>query len=393
MSGDTIDLEAEAAALDGYFSDTPLEPKPKYPPLRESFENAILVTNIPKIGKAKLAKLTNVITKLLSKIAPLAADADADFTGLHIPYSADNDTTYGFCFAAYDNEEDAKKAVIAFDGYSFDKRHILGVMPYSKLSSLLTMDETEFTEPKPSPFVEKPSTVEWLEDPNQRDCYVVRHGRETCVYWSDGKNDPIVDYDGSREKQAGVAWCEYYCHWSPKGSYLATLVPSKGVILWSGSKYEKTGRFRAEGVEYILFSPNENYLLTSNNRRNDPNAVQIFNIQTGQCLRTFELYPKNFKHDNGNVPPPPFLWSHDDKYIARMQTDLISIWEAPSMTLLEKKSLSAEGVLEFQWSPKANILSYWVRSRESLLYICNTFLTASLQCRLRKLRTLLPTLI
>ena len=27
------DLEAEAASLDGYFSDAPLDPKPNYPPL------------------------------------------------------------------------------------------------------------------------------------------------------------------------------------------------------------------------------------------------------------------------------------------------------------------------------------------------------------------------
>lgn len=39
---------------------------------------------------------------------------------------------------------------------------------------------------------------------------------------------------------------------------------------------------------------------------------------------------------------PVFKWSHDDKYIARMTPGpkgAISIYELPSMNLLEKKSI------------------------------------------------------
>ena len=43
-------LEEESAALDGYFSDTPLEPKPQYPNLRETFETAVVITNLPKVS-------------------------------------------------------------------------------------------------------------------------------------------------------------------------------------------------------------------------------------------------------------------------------------------------------------------------------------------------------
>ena len=42
-------LEEESAALDGYFSDTPLAPKPNYPTLRETFETAVIITNLPKV--------------------------------------------------------------------------------------------------------------------------------------------------------------------------------------------------------------------------------------------------------------------------------------------------------------------------------------------------------
>jgi len=309
------------------------------------------------VPEAKLEKLGKVVSKLLNRIGTLAANADTGFSGMFMPFSKENGKTCGFCFVEYETTEEAKKAVDVLQGYKFDKNHFLSVMPYTR--ALKLKDVAEFTLPEPAPFVEKPNATAWLEDPNQRDEFVVRHGRETIIMWSDGKNDPVVDYDGSREKEAGVAWCEYYCHWSPKGSNLATLVPSKGVILWSGKNYEKTGRFPAPGVDSVLFSPQENYLLTSNNRRDDQNAIKIFSIQTGELLRTFPLYPANFDSKDGNIPPPPFHWSHDDAYLARMGKDLISIFETPSMKLLHRRSLSADGIHEFQWSPKANVLAYW----------------------------------
>lgn len=370
MSTHIDDLEAEAAELDGYFSDSPLEPTPNYPPLRDTFESAVIITNLPQVNDAKLEKLSKVIMKLVSRIGTLAANPDTGFTGLHMPFA--NDATLGFCIVEYETEEEAKNAVNVLQGYKFDKNHALTVIPYTRALRLKHVKESEFTEPEPAPFVEKPNATSWLADPNQRDQFVLRHGRETAVMWSDGKNDPMVDYDGSREKEAGVAWCEYYCHWSPKGSCLATLVPSKGVILWSGDKYEKTGRFPAPGVEFVIFSPQENYLLTNNNRRDDPQAIKVFSIPTGKLMRAFPLYPTNFDSKEGTIPPPPFQWSHDDAYLARMGADLVSIFETPSMKLLDRRSLSADGIHEFQWSPKANVLAYWV---SNLLLLCCYFVT------------------
>jgi translation initiation factor 3 subunit B len=179
------------------------------------------------------------------------------------------------------------------------------------------------------------------------------------VHWFDGKSDPVIDYDGSREKEAGVSWCEFYCHWSPKGSYLATLVPARGVILWSGSGYEKVARFVAPDVKTVLFSPQENYLITNNMRPDDETAVKVYHIQSGKLMRAFPVYPDNFPQSE-DIPPPPFQWSHDDNYLARMGKNLISIYATPSMRLLDKKSLLTDGINEFQWSPKANILACWV---------------------------------
>ena len=93
-------------------------------------------------------------------------------------------------------------------------------------------------------------------------------------------------------------------------------------------------------------------MLTCNNKKDDPNAIKIFHITTGKLLRAFKMFPKGLEDAGKEAPPPPFQWSHDDKYIARMGKDLISIYETPSMKLLEQKSLLTNGILEFTWSPK-----------------------------------------
>lgn len=348
-------LADEAAELDGYFSDTPLDPQPEYPKLRDTFETAVIITNLPKVPEAKIEKLTKVVTKLVSRIGTLVSDEESGYTGLVMPFDPEKNSL-GFCFVEFETKEQAKNAVEVLQDYKFDKNHSLSVTLYARAQKLNALETQTFQEPEPEPFEEKPNAIEWLQDEDQRDSFVIRYGEETIVKWFDGKTVPAVDYDGSRAKEAGVQWCEYYCYWSPQGSYLATLVPSRGVMLWSGANYEKCGRFVAEGVKIVHFSPQENYLLTNNHDSRDPAAIKVYQIATGKLLRAFPLFPDGVSMDE---PPPPFEWSHDDKYLARKGDNLISIYETPSMKLLEKRSLAAEGVVQFQWSPEANILAYW----------------------------------
>jgi translation initiation factor 3 subunit B len=299
----------------------------------------------------------------VSKIGPLAATET--FPGIQLPINPDTGMTLGFAFVEYQSADAASQAVKSLTGYGLDKNHTLTAIPYLRAMDLANLEEGEFTQPEPAPFKEKPNTSLWLQDSSQRDQFVIRQGKETVVNWSDARNEPVVDYDGSREKEAGVAWCEYYVQWSPHGSYLATLVPSKGVILWGGDKYEKIGRFPAPGVDVVLFSPCEKYLLTSNNKRDDPDAVKIFSIQTGKLQRAFPLFPNGFipedltTQERTQIPPPAFQWSHDDKYLARMGKDIISIYDTATFKLLDSRSLTANGIQEFQFSPEANILSCW----------------------------------
>ena len=118
-------LAEEAAELDGYFSDTPLEPQPNYPPLDKSFDATIIITNLPKVPEAKLDKLTKVIVKIVSRIGNLAESPETDFNGVMMPFDSEKGSTLGFAFVEYETAEDANKAIVTLDGYKFDKNHSL----------------------------------------------------------------------------------------------------------------------------------------------------------------------------------------------------------------------------------------------------------------------------
>lgn len=68
------------------------------------------------------------------------------------------------------------------------------------------------------------------------------------------------------------------------------------------------------------------------------------------------------RHNAIDIEWPIFKWSHDDKYFARMTggaQGMISVYEAPSMGLLDKKSIKIEHLMNFSWSPKDYSIAYW----------------------------------
>ena len=85
----------------------------------------------------------------------------------------------------------------------------------------------------------------------------------------------------------------------------------------------------------------------------------MWDVRAGKKLRGFD---KEKGEGNGW---PAFKWSSDDKYLARKGIDMISIYETPSMNLLDKKSLKVPGVVECAWSPSNNLLAYWVPEKSN----------------------------
>lgn len=277
-----------------------------------------------------------------------------------------------FSLVQYETAEMATRAVLEGNNKKLDNMHTLLVNHYDDFDKYAKVSP-EYVAPKKSDYESKVNLNSWLLDEQGRDMFVVRSGVETQVF----HNDPFkkaadfgreLKYDGAREKAQDKHWTDLYVAWSPKGSYLLTF-HEPGCVVWGGENFEKLGRFPHAHVSMIDFSPNEKYLVTSNGidraaakpgaavssaASNEPECYQVFDVRSGKKLRGFD------KEKGEGHAWPAFKWSADDKYLARKGLDAISIYETPTMGLLEKKSLKVPGVQECAWSPSDNLLAYWV---------------------------------
>ncbi|XP_039216505.1 eukaryotic translation initiation factor 3 subunit B, partial [Crotalus tigris] len=303
----------------------------------DGIDSVIVVDNVPQVGPDRLEKLKNVIHKFFSKFGKITNEFYPEADG----------QTKGYIFLEYMSPTHALDAVKNTDGYKLDKQHTFRVNLFTDFDKYMTISD-EWEIPEKQPFKDLGNLRYWLEDPDCRDQYSVifESGDRTTIYWNDVK-DPVTIEERPR-------WTETYVRWSPKGTYLATF-HQRGIALWGGEKFKQIQRFSHQGVQLIDFSPCERYLVTFSplmDTQDDPQAIIIWDILTGQKKRGF--------HCESSAHWPIFKWSHDGKFFARMTSDTLSIYETPSMGLLDKKSLKITGISDFSWSPGGNIIAFWV---------------------------------
>jgi len=309
------------------------------PRATDGVDSVIVVDGVPSVGTDRLEKLKNVIRKAFSKFGKL--------TNEHYPLDAEGKTK-GYIFLEFGNATSAEQSVLSMNNYKLDRTHTFLVNLFSDFEKFEQISD-EWEEPEPRPVEDKGNLRDWLLDTDSCDQYSVIHdgGNKTSVYYNTLPEPTSVQ---SREK-----WTETYVVWSPLGTFLATL-HNKGIALWGGTDFQRMQRLSHTGVEFVDFSPQENYLVTFSPRAmqaDEPLAIIIWDTKTGEKKRSF--FAEN--------PPslPSFKWSHDDKYFARMSADgTLSVFETPSFGLLDKKSIKVPGMKDFSWSPKDNIIAYWV---------------------------------
>lgn len=251
-----------------------------------------------------------------------------------------------FVFVEFVNAQQAYQALKKINGFQLDKQHVFEAVSLAEFERFEKVSDV-YQPPNPEEYSERENLKSWLLNERCIDQYVVLHDMHTQIL-ANTKNEPEQVYHRQQ-------WTETYVSWSPLGTYLATF-HKPGIALWGGPQWSKIVRFQHQGVKLISWSPQEKYLVTWSNEvpedPNDPQSIIVWDVRSGQKLRGFAGGPVALW--------PIFKWSHDDKYVARLGEDTISIYAAPGMGLLDKKSIKVAGVKDFAWSPTSNLLAYWV---------------------------------
>uniref|UniRef100_UPI00358FACB8 eukaryotic translation initiation factor 3 subunit B-like n=1 Tax=Myxine glutinosa TaxID=7769 RepID=UPI00358FACB8 len=303
----------------------------------DGIDSVVVVDNVPQVGPDRLDKLRNVIRKIFSKFGEVVSEFFPDADG----------KTKGYIFLEFSSPNAALEAIKNADGYKLDKQHTFRVNLFSDFDKYMNVTE-EWEMPQKQAFKDLGNLRYWLEEPDCRDQYSVIFdaGDRTAIFLNDNVEPTLL------EERA--RWTETIVRWSPSGTYLATH-HQRGIALWGGERFVQMQRFSHPGVQLIDFSPCERYLVTFSpalDTRDDPQAIIVWDIRTGLKKRGF--------HCESSSHWPIFRWSINGKYFARMTTDTLSIYETPSMGLLEKKSIKIVGVRDFLWSPADNVIAYWV---------------------------------
>ncbi|CEI87545.1 hypothetical protein G6F70_008083 [Rhizopus microsporus] len=345
-------------------------------PIETDFDTIVVVDGAPIVDEAKEAKFISVISKLFTKEA-----GEIKENGVWMPMTPNDEgkkTSSGYLFIDFVSAESAHAAVKKLDGYKMTKTITLSVNKFTDVEKYSDMNE-EYVEPEIEPFTPKEHLKSYLMDPLARDQFVMYKGDDVSVFWNRKSDPPEHVYTRAN-------WTETYVQWSPKGSYLATF-HTQGIALWGGPSWNKIVRFVHPGVKLIDFSPNERYLVTWSNEPislaklpenqhpfseyDEGNQVIIWDVKTGNLLRTFPLVQTS--EEQKTVRWPMFKWSASEKYFARVVPgQQLSVYEAPSMGLVGKKSIKVPGIVDFEWSPakgdasdlkiyqKEEVLAFWI---------------------------------
>ncbi|XP_057341733.1 eukaryotic translation initiation factor 3 subunit B-like [Microplitis mediator] len=306
----------------------------------DGVESVIVVDGAPQVEPERLEKFNSLINKVFGKFGTIV--------NRFYPKN-DNGITKGYFFLEYNSPLNAAAAVKATNNYKIDKHHTFKVNLFTDFKKYEEIPK-DWEPPKPKPYSAAHDLHYYALEPDAYDQFGVLCGNGAAVsvqIWLNSAPDPTLIEERSR-------WTETYFKWSPLGTYLSTF-HKPGVALWGGPKFEQQARFGQSGVECIDYSPCERYLVTYTPRMDggpDQKRLVIWDILTGHEKRSF--FP------DGSSVWPIFRWSHDDKYLACMGEDILSVYETPSFGLLDKKSIRTPGIRDFSWSPTDNVLAYWV---------------------------------
>ncbi|EMR11508.1 hypothetical protein PNEG_00521 [Pneumocystis murina B123] len=345
-------------------------------PFKQDFGPLIIVDGIPQVPEEKREALLKILKKQFSTVGKINEER------IFMPMEERNGVLFskGYLFMSYQTQKEAEAAIKAFNGKKLDKAHTFLINKFTDVETALAFDE-EYKETLEEKAYENKNLYSWLIDPKARDQWVMYKGDDVGIYWNQKSEAPesIIHR---------INWTETYIHWSPLGTYLASF-HRPGIQLWGGESWGKIARFPHPSVKLIDFSPCERYLVTWSNEpipcypedhpgrltfgsEDEGKSIIIWDIKTGVLLKSFNTSISSGT-DTDEVPRkitwPMYKWSSDGSYFAKVTPGQhISVYETPSMTLVGKKHIKIDGVVDFEWSPskledkkgnKEYLLCYW----------------------------------
>lgn len=368
VDGFTID-ESELGLDQIDYSDLEL----KYEvPADESLDNYVIVDGAPVAPESKVEVLKKVLAKVFATAGKIK--------DIHMPL--EDGKTKGFLFIEFQEPGMADQAVRKLNNKKLDVKHTLLVNKLSDIEKYAGEGhiKDEFEDPEVPEFKPSAYLKSWLQDEQGRDQYLLQRNDIVATFWNNRNSapEPVVE-----PKQN---WTNSFMKISPKGSYFVS-IHDQGVQVWGGPEFERIRRFAHPNVRLVDFSPCENFLVSLSPtpielppddhpaRKSFPfgpesegHKLIIWDIKMGLPVRTFAL-PPNLENESKMVWPL-VKWSFDDKYCARMGPDALAVYETQTFSLIDKKLIKIEGIVDFEWSPAGiklasskeadqHILSYW----------------------------------
>jgi len=332
----------------------------KAPREADGIENVVIIDNIPKTNK--LGKLKGKLQKIWEEKAGKPLNEEYPTEMAADPKTGEiGETTKGYCFLEFEDEETALKAQENLNNHRFDKKHVFAANLFTDFDKFSSTSD-EWVEPTKKPFEEHGDLYQHMKQPDAMDQFVVTYedGKMTEVYLN---KRPEIESIFERSK-----WSVRGIDFSPTGKYLATY-HEQGIAMWvytphyahlTDSKakgvWSRSHRFKHDSVNNLQFSPNERYIVTGNGGSGEQHSI----VTVHDVLQQVEKRKFTVTNESGQLEWPHLKWSADSRFFARQTPDTISIYEVPHCGLLDKKSIKAPGIRRFLWSPKDNIISYWV---------------------------------
>lgn len=329
-----------------------------------SMNHVVVVDGLPVVDSSKYERLTKILTKIVSgagSVQQLVHPVDS--AGM----------SKGFAFVEYDDEAAARSARQALDGYALDKSHTFICILFGDLERLNSVPD-EYTPPPAKEYEPTNDLYEWMGDKRGRDQFAIRYGDETEVMWND------VHQQEPQEVYKRSFWTEApFIQWSPSGTYIATVHP-QGVAIWGGNDFRRIRRFAHKNAQRLAFSSCERYIyvytdIPPEGRQPPRFSLSVHEVSTGRKLRVFEGAQEDHavgaaRRPDGGMSYPAFKWSASTEdgnaFLAVMRKNAISIYQAPEMALLDKRSIKADGIQSFEWSPSDPILCAYQEEQGNL---------------------------